>query len=347
MATALLALAGAVLTVILYVALTEQLDYTSVRRRQLDSWALVMSLAWLSGIVYGGVDVRLNAPIYRVPPFLPAPPPQVIPRLTPPALYLDPAGSPVAPPVSPDAVVAAAVVPVAPVAQPVEAVGDHDPAPDHGSKEGDVAAMVSTGSTGSDYAPVAPPMPTATPSSVLVPLPGWPVAPAPQPGPTHAVIALPTLVPRIPATPTPAPPTAVPPTEEPVAPPVPTLQCGEPAHIDMNVRITEAEAEQHDNDLVVRYRVEVTNNSTFPVTMANIEVAALSRGSGSERFGYDTPPNVLLQPGASVPIDGAVRLTKRPSPMSKTDLCITFVGESCGRRLPYSVIRRCSTVSGF
>jgi hypothetical protein len=112
------------------------------------------------------------------------------------------------------------------------------------------------------------------------------------------------------------------------------------------VRILEAEADQRADELLVRYRAEFTNNTAFPVTLADIDVSAQNRGS--ERFGTDSPPNMLVQPGDTVPLEGSVRLTKRPSPITRTDLCISFVSESCGRREPFNnVTRRCQVVSGF
>jgi hypothetical protein len=339
MVTALLGLAGAVLTVVLYVALTEHLDYTSVRRRQLDSWAILMALAWLAGILYGGADARRAAHVLPGPAVRPTARVEPIHRIRPPVLDRDPALVAVAPPSGP-AVPAARPGPQLATAAPagVDAVGAS--AGEDGAAAGDRAGRRPAG---------APPVAAgaALPTAVLRQQPfGGFFATSVAPPPTALALLLPTATPPPPSTATP-PPTALPPTSVPPLPPPATPSCGDPRDIRLAVEILEAEAEYREHDVVIRYRIRVSNESAFPVTMADIVVTALNRSSGSEQFGHDTRPDVLVQPGAVLPLDGAVQLTKRPSPFGETVLCLGFVGETCGAREPYRVTRRCSTVGGF
>ena len=46
-------------------------------------------------------------------------------------------------------------------------------------------------------------------------------------------------------------------------------------------------------------------------------------------------------------LDGRVELAKRPSPFDLTQLCVSFVPETCGRSVPYRITKHCLTTRGF
>ena len=58
MVATLVALAGAVVTVVFYVVTADRLDYATVQRRQLDLWVAVIGLGCLVTMLLGAADVR-------------------------------------------------------------------------------------------------------------------------------------------------------------------------------------------------------------------------------------------------------------------------------------------------
>lgn len=173
--------------------------------------------------------------------------------------------------------------------------------------------------------------------------------------PTEATPArTPRLVAIVTPTPTPSPlpitplvPTSVPPTPDVRALPSATPHCGSADAIDFTVRIERAEADRGPDGLKVHYRARIENRSAFPVTMTDISITAQNSASGSEHYGHALRADISLAPFDRVTIEGSIPLTKSPSPFGRTDLCFSMVGETCGERDPYDMLRRCSAVDGF
>ncbi len=105
--------------------------------------------------------------------------------------------------------------------------------------------------------------------------------------------------------------------------------------------------ERTGGQVIVHYLVRVRNDSAFPATMADVMITAVNRTGASEQFGSSRLPDVTLGPGGVIDVDGALTLVKAPGPFGTTDLCISFVGESCGQRAPYRVVRQCARVGGL
>jgi hypothetical protein len=137
------------------------------------------------------------------------------------------------------------------------------------------------------------------------------------------------------------------PTEAPTRLASATPHCGDPEDIRLRVERLDTTLDRSGGDLVVSYRARIRNESPFPATMADVVVTALNHSAGSEHFGHATRPDVTLESGAVITLEGALTLTKSPPPFGSTALCLSFVGESCGKRPPYRVNRQCTTVRGF
>ena len=170
--------------------------------------------------------------------------------------------------------------------------------------------------------------------------------PAPGRTPRLVVIVTPTPTPS-PLPITPLVPTSVPPTPDVRALPSATPHCGSADEIDFTVRIERAEADRGPDGLKVNYRARIENRSAFPVTMTDISITAQNSASGSEHYGHALRADISLSPFDRVTIEGSIPLTKSPSPFGRTDLCFSMVGETCGERDPYDMLRRCSAVDGF
>ncbi len=342
MIAVVLALMGAVCLAAVYVTATERMDYGSLHRRQLDVWASLAALVCLGGILFGGADAQRQLAL-RPYPERPGVAATIVPRLLAADLgHSD--GAPQAEAVASDHVLASAS----------DALPDGGPGagPDEMRLRVDSDVRRSGRSSGGGASSPAGgekpayPFPTA----VFAPMIGA------TPQPSAAVDLLPTTTPplvriatrfrdgSVTGTPTP---TVGPPTAVPTAAPSVTPHCGDPQDIRLRVERLDTTLDRSDGDLAVRYSARIRNESLFPATMADVVVTALNQTAGSEYFGHATRPDITLAPGAVIGLAGAVTLTKSPPPFGSTDLCLSFVGETCGQRPPYSVIRRCRTVRGF
>ncbi len=343
MTAGVLALVSAVVLAVAYVALSERFSYSTIHRRQLDVWVAVGSLVCLGVMLYGAADAHRELRSHRLAvDGSGGPPRQVVYRIHQPNLRT------VADLVDEPALVDS--LPAAPAAD--EAAGMSLPAArseSGGAGRGETDAARSASESGQDNLSEAEAdevVPTAIlspPESSTADLP-----PIPQPSltPTFGPIRVETMRPEPNPTFTP-PATAMEPTSEPTRLSSPTPHCGDPEDIRLRVERLDTSLDRGGSKLVVEYRARIRNESTFPATMADVVITALNHDAGSEQFGHDTRPDVTLQPGAVITLEGTLTLTKMPPPFGSTDLCISFVGETCGRRPPYRVTRHCTTVRGF
>ena len=342
MNAALLALMSAVLTLLAYLLLTDQLEYATVRRRQIDAWAAMTALVCIVGIAYGGIAARHDAEgfgsreasavraaveVKRV----------VYPDLARPAV------------VSSEVSFAPSVTVLeGGVASEPERVSDPDPNPQRveGAStlgaDGPKSIFLAEPRDDPGLAPIAAPAgpeirdaievviaaPTPTLQRVVTRVPLQPVRPAPT-----VELVLPSVTPEPPAQPT--------------EPPAPTPFCGEPEAIRMTLRIDEARVDRESDPQAVRYRARVTNEAGFPVLVRNLLVTAQDSRSGSDQFGSDRQPDLQIEGGHSIAIEGAVKLEKYPSPFGRSELCVSFVTDSCGRQAAFPTTRRCFSISGF
>jgi len=351
MFAALMALTGAVVIASAYAVLSGRLDYATVHRRQLDAWAAVLAFVCLTVILYGGVDARRAAierigrePAERAPAI-----PAEIPRIRQPSLYVGEAGD----------------------AEEVALFESRAPAPGLPLNLGDEPVTVLASDSGDDRhdEAVDPGAPAARhvapldplPGEPIVPLaplatavvrrsvpPGWLLPPTATPAPTAiGARVVPTVAIVVP--PTPLPPTPLPPTPEPPVEPSPTPFCGEPGDIRVVVDITQAEADRQARPQEIRYRAEVRSGSDFPINLTNIAATAQDSRSGSDQFGSDRKPFAMqIEPGQSATIEGTIKLERFPSPFGRSELCVSFVADTCGRRSESRpVVRRCVGISGF
>jgi hypothetical protein len=346
MTAAVMALGLAVFTVVAYATLSERLDYASVRRRQLDLWAVATAFGCFGAIVYGGVATTSQS-------VRPAPQATAVPGQRPEL----PAGGPehdAAPAPAPGVMAAAPVQLLAPPPAPVPADPLLGPAPASDAAPaapvadepelGDAAA----GATATAFGPAAYSTVQVTLVSPTVPvvalLPGPTRTPAPEP---TAAAALPTrnVPPRIAPTRTPAPAQPTP-TEgwEPL--PSSTPSCGEPALGQLDMDDFSASADRDGADLVVHFHARVRNGASFPLTLSDISAAALNQTAGSEQYGHARLSDIAVEPGAVIDLEGAVELSKLPPPFGRTELCVSFALDSCGQRADRTV-RQCATVHGF
>jgi hypothetical protein len=352
MTAAVLALGVAVITVVAYAALAERSDYASLRRRQLDLWAGATACLCFGAIVFGGVAARAGQaappprPTLAVPERLPedrvgepvgavavADAPDAEPPAAPPVGLLAPPA--VAPPASEGAPIEAAAVSGVPEGQDPEAAEPEnlDPA---GAPPGQVPV-------GGGAQPL-PPGPAAT---AQIP-PGRPTdaaVAAPATSTIVARVATRPAAPRVPPSPTDRPP---PPTATEAPPPLPTLvpNCGDPSGAQLAMRELSASADREGSDLVVHFGARVVNDSDYPLTLSDVSAAALNQTAGSEQYGHVRLADISVEPGAAIDLDGAVQLKKLPPPFGRTELCVSFVLESCGQRADRTV-RQCAAVRGF
>lgn len=351
MLAALLALGGTVVTALIYVWLTERTDYATVNRRQIDAWAAISAVAFLTAIVYGGAEMRQAALARaRQPQLLPAvPAPREILRVRHPSL--DPAapGAPAGVPMDATRAPESQSPPAAPGGGPLVVVlgtgglsvdeRQHEPNP---SELSPLAAfpLPDQGFT-----------PLLEPTATVVARLGAPLvhhAPATATSAAAPPVARPVLVTVVPSPTRVPPPTAQPPTDEPPPPPAPTPHCGDPNRIDLRIEITEAEADRSGRPLSVRYASRVRNDTDFPLNLTDIVATAQDSRSGSDQFGSDRRGDVTIEPGHSVDIEGTITLEKFPSPFGRSELCISFVAETCGQRSSQRpVARRCSNIGGL
>jgi hypothetical protein len=346
MAATMLALTGATLTVVIYAVVTDRMDYATVQRRQLDLVVALVGFLCLSTIIYGVADVR------REQRQLLAASPTAVDR---PAIILRQG----AVALSPDDGASAA--------QPVA-----DIAPDVAPTSVGVDSGASGEPSGADagyYFERAPRLPTRTvrPGEILAathtPTPlahAWPawravitpviqILPLATPSPTSLPEAMssPVVIP-IPRDPTPDPPTVVPTAEEPPPPPAsPTPHCGSPDDIRASVQVVDVGIDRQTSPPTIRFRAEARNGSAFPITLRDVSVVVESGDPGSEQFGHVSPRDVAVEPGVIHVFEGIVVLTKAPSLFESTQVCVSFVTETCGRSVPYRVTKHCLAAHGF
>lgn len=341
MATTIAGLASAVVLAVAYVVLAERMDEGSLARRQLDAWVFVAGVGCLLVMLTGGASVSRarHLAIQRVG-MLPEGP-MVVEREKQVSLYRDAIGE------------RDAAEPEAALRAPSEA-RDAPLAADDGE-----VAVVAGGAA--PYVALRGERPRVTDGPALQP-PLAPVADAPLPGgvytpalaaqppdatpPVQAVvIAPPTARPIPPATD--LPPTPAPPTPEPSPWPSPTPFCGDPRDIVVDLGVLDASIERGGEAPTVRYRAQVHNRSTFPVTLADVLVTLEGRDSGSERFGHVRLPDFQVEPSVVHALEGTMTLTKSPSPFGTTQLCVSLVTETCGQALPYHLTKRCTGARGY
>jgi hypothetical protein len=348
MTATMVALVGAVATVIAYGALADRFDYASVRRRQLDVVAALVAFLCFGGIVYGGVQTRLHARDHRAPPAAPT-----VTTPAPDGAAADPGQAIAVAPAPSSAPVQLLAPPVdGPQPPPVpvgETAGGSGTGPDR-----DEPAL--TGYRGVPLATLpALPTPVALATNAVAPTLGPTlvavVATATRlvaPATATAVSPIVTRVvpPVAPPTRTPVPPTPVLPTQVPMPLPTSTPNCGNPAQAQVTMSDLSASADRSGTDLVIRFRAQVRNESAFPVTIADTSVTAVNKVAGAEQYGYARLPDVTIEPGAVITLDGAVNLTKLPPPFGTTELCVSFALDTCGLRAERPV-RQCHPVRGF
>ncbi len=335
-------LAIVVATTLVYAGLTARLQHDGVSRRQMDVWAGVIGLSCALLILSGGAFVErpviTSDSQHRVQLSADA---TLIRRRWRPSLSVP---RNVVQHVAQDAVIPySAPVPDVPVLAPV--VEEPSAAQPAMQRRETVERE-----RFEPLVPVQRPIVTATPLAILRPESGvrMPVdrpalaataTPAPVLIAPPTATAMPPLAPIIPEAP---PPTA--------PPPPPTPHCGNPSAIDLDFEIVSAEAHRDETgELVVRYDARLDNRSSFPVQLTNLRVLALNRTGGSEQYGVDVRPDLTLPAADALRFEGAVALRKNPGPFGRTEVCLTFVPETCGERLPPNqrILTRCRTVSGF
>jgi hypothetical protein len=342
-------------TLVVYQVSVERWESTAISRRQLDAWAVLSSLLALALILYGGSQAereRAAGASSAAPPARPAllrgaerdggepQAPQPDPRASA-ATLPEPTPASLAPDPAPPEVVVAAADPAADPAAPVEA-----PEGDGQAPRDDLATEV------------APPATAAAPSGRPAPI-GDPATPSPQAPPDDVILVPAPSATARPAVPTagsrPRPPTVVPispteiPTDQPPPPPVqqPEPICGDPREMRLSLRIQEAQAERGDDGQVVRYRAEIENGSAFPLVAGGIVAVAQDGRSSADQFGFERLPDAQIEALHTLSLQGTIVLTRHPSPMSRSELCISFVAETCGRRGDDLLTRRCFEIDGF
>jgi hypothetical protein len=182
-------------------------------------------------------------------------------------------------------------------------------------------------------------VPEVSPIGEIVTLP---TAVVYRPPPTAApvVIVLPSALP--PPTSTPRPPVV-----EPRAPQEPTPHCGNPNEIKVQLSVVDAYAERDADRHVVRYHAEIENQSGFPIEITNIVVTAQDAKSGSDQFGNERRSDVRIDALTDFALKGGVTLEKHPSPFGRSELCVSFVTQTCGQRSRFPNTRRCANISGY
>ncbi len=341
MNASMLALGAALTTLFVYHLLTEHLDYASVRRRQLDAWAAASALTCMLIVFYGRVEDRFGQGAIGVERA--GPRPAAILRVHQPSLYLPPAKA-----AEPEG-----------LAVPLDEPGSLGEA----TTGGDIALPESDSKpeTLSSEEPNVPrieavPMPddilNASAKTAAPLLSEGPAIEAVEPEPSPTIQRLVTRAPvfvTAPPVPTadPQPTLVAPKPDLPTLVPPPTPHCGDPEAIRVSLRIDEAVVDRDDDRQVIRYRARLRNDSSFPVTASRMVVTAQDSRSGSDHFGSDRRPDLTVDREHEVQFEGAVRIDKHPSPFGRSELCISFVSDSCGRQPEFATTRRCFAISGF
>jgi hypothetical protein len=349
MTATLLALVVAVLTVIAYVVLAERIEYSSVRRRQLDAWAAATAMACLGGIVYGGVATRASRhdrdrPAVATAPAAPADAPGraadlgrpvvLAPAPSPAPVQLLAPGAPLgliqAPNPAPSAPGLGAEEPVRPVRRDAAGVPLAElPSPTPG-----VASAYTPAATGSPVPTSALTVPSATrPLATATTTPAGVVSTRVAPPP-----AQPTRT-RVPST-------SVVPTVAPLPLPTSTPNCGNPSSAQVAMSGLTAAADRSGEDVLIRFQAQVRNDSPFPVTLADISATATNRVAGSEQYGHTTLSDISIEPGAVITLEGSLTLNKLPPPFGTTELCLSFALDSCGARADRPM-SQCAAARGF
>lgn len=341
MAMTIAGLASAVVLAVAYVVLAERMDEGSLARRQLDAWVFVAGVGCLVVMLTGGASVSRARHLAMQRVVTVSEGPMVVERTQPVSLYRDAVGRREV--TEPDVAVGAPEeLRVAPLAadtgeQAVEADGG---AP-YVALRGERPTVAEVPAVQPPLVPVTDaPLPGGvyTPSLAVLPPVGTPAVEA-------VVIAPPTARPIPPATD--VPPSPAPPTPEPSPWPSPTPFCGDPRDIVVDLEVLDASIERGAEAPTVRYRAQVHNRSTFPVTLVDVLVTLEGRDSGSERFGHVRLPDVQVEPSVVHALEGTMTLTKSPSPFGTTQLCVSLVTETCGRALPYHLTKRCTGARGY
>lgn len=331
-----------------YLLLSERLEPATLPRRQLDAWVALVTLGCLACITWEGVGAR--ATVGRQSGFdrrLAVAPATPVRRYRTPDLRAlgVPAGGWASPAANPDQEEEPRLV-VVPSTAEVASTGPGDPFPAEArtasARHWELARpkpleVEASGAPTGDYhaesVTILPPSATVTPRLLATA--------TPRP------VEWPTATPRLAPTAVPWPPTLVLATAEPLPLATATPHCGDPERIALRIKSIVAAVERDGGQLTVRYVARIRNDGDFPATMADVMVTAVNRSGSAEQFGHDRLPDVTLMAGAVIDLEGALTLVKSPGPFGTTDLCLSFVGESCGRRAPYRVIRQCGRVSGL
>lgn len=347
----------ALATLLFYQIGCDRLEGGSLRRRQLDAWAALSGILALGLILSGGASVGDAAARQDRPAA-----PSDAPAATVPARSTDAghsgSGAPAAAP--------AAHAPVAAVgdtgpAAPPEAVASSNlagPAPS-GSETGS-EPVDSDGQPEAGADPRAPEEPA--PHSVTAPTaPAGPAGPPAAPDPVQFIGVAPTRAALAP-TPQPISPVIAPPVVQPISPtsaPEPTVEappeapqaptpvCGDPRAIKVSLSFDEAQAERRGQEQVVRFRARLRNDSGFPIVAGSMVAVAQDGRSSADQFGMERLPDVQIEALRGLVLEGMVAISKQPSPMSRSELCITFVAETCGLRGDNPLTRRCFNIGGF
>ncbi len=328
-----------------YLALSERLEAGTLPRRQVDAWAIVLAVICLAGIGWSGFQARLAGEAAAQLAYAPLPAwPTPVRRLQMPDLTIDHGRW------WPQA------------AAPTSAVGalrslalgsvDEEPLPPAGVGSGGGDDARSEGQSASDAAQAPEFVVVVTEPPLSEPVTALPLPTSTRPPPLPATatprpVMWPTATPWIVPTDARQRPTLFFATAEPRPLATRTPHCGSPERIELRVKSIAAEVDCTAGQMVVHYLVRVRNDSGFPATVAEVMVTAVNRSGASEQYGSVRLPDVTLEPGATIDLDGALTLVKAPGPFGTTDLCISFVGESCGQRAPYRVVRQCARVGGL
>lgn|GEM_PF-2453886 len=343
MTASLVALAAAVVTVVAYALLADRLDYATVHRRQLDVWAAMAGFVCLTAMLYGAADVRREARMQRMSPDAAATPSEVVERHEPVPLRVDDSGGGVVEK-SDESVVIVAVVPGT----------DDDQVQPRSSGVVETLLLRRGGDREVDAAEEFESPAVAVPTQdlplaqeVLTPSLGAPMFSTP-PLPTQApVVVVATESAQPPPQPTSPPATQAPPTASPQPLPTATPHCGDPADIDVTLQVVYARFDRQAEPPRVGYEARVTNHSTFPVRLVDILVSVESRSVGAEQFGHSTLRDVDVEAGVVYSLAGEVELTKSPPPFGTSQVCVSFVTETCGRSLPYQITKHCKAAGGL
>lgn len=349
----------ALATLLFYQIGCDRLEGGSLRRRQLDAWAALSGILALGLILSGGASVG-DASARQDRPAAPA----GVPAATVPARSTDAghsgSGAPAAAPAAHAPMAAAGDSEPSAPPRAVASSNMEDPAA--AASESDRPSAEPDGQPAADAAapaPLAPDpnpgvgsVPTATVGSAGAPAAPDPVqligvaptraAQAPTPQPISPVIAPPVIQP---ISPTSAPqPTVEAPPE---APQVPSPVCGDPRAIKVSLSFDEAQAERRGQEQVVRFRARLRNDSGFPIVASSMVAVAQDGRSSADQFGMERLPDVQIEALRVLTLEGMVAISKQPSPMSRSELCITFVAETCGLRDDNPLTRRCFNIGGF